>query len=312
MSAFSLERILVGYRPDGSGDEATALGAALAHATGAELVLASVVPAVWIENPGRRSGDAIVHSGVRDAAASALHDAATALAGAPGAGRVERRLEASPSPAYGLHDLAEELDADLVVLGSTRRGAAGRVVLGTVAERLLHGAPCAVAVTPAGYTAPDGGFEGIGVAFDGSAEAEIALAHAHALAGACGSALHVFLAIEPVPVVLERWVPLPGLEEQVRIERVDATARQDRAARRAIDDAVAALGGDVSVRTHVLETDDVAHELLAAASGEVDLLVCGSRGYGPVRRTLLGSVSTALIRAATMPVLVVPRGDAAQ
>jgi hypothetical protein len=37
------------------------------------------------------------------------------------------------------------------------------------------------------------------------------------------------------------------------------------------------------------------------------LLVLGSRGYGPVRRVLLGSVSGELVRGAACPVLVVPR-----
>jgi nucleotide-binding universal stress UspA family protein len=40
----------------------------------------------------------------------------------------------------------------------------------------------------------------------------------------------------------------------------------------------------------------------------IDLLVCGSRGYGPVRRVLLGTVSAALLRQASVPVLVTPRG----
>ena len=40
---------------------------------------------------------------------------------------------------------------------------------------------------------------------------------------------------------------------------------------------------------------------------DVDLLVLGSRGYGPVRRVLLGGVSTALVRSARCPVMVVPR-----
>jgi len=40
---------------------------------------------------------------------------------------------------------------------------------------------------------------------------------------------------------------------------------------------------------------------------EVDLLFCGSRGYGPTRRVLLGGVSTRLVRQARRPVVVVPR-----
>src|SRR5204863_9729787 len=48
---------------------------------------------------------------------------------------------------------------------------------------------------------------------------------------------------------------------------------------------------------------------LVARSGELDLLVVGSRGYGPVRHALLGSVTKKLMVAAACPVLVVPRGN---
>jgi nucleotide-binding universal stress UspA family protein len=39
--------------------------------------------------------------------------------------------------------------------------------------------------------------------------------------------------------------------------------------------------------------------------------VCGSRGYGPVRAVLLGSVSRRLAGEAHCPVLVLPRGVSA-
>ena len=39
-----------------------------------------------------------------------------------------------------------------------------------------------------------------------------------------------------------------------------------------------------------------------------DLLICGSRGYGPARRVLLGGVSSRVLRHARVPVIVVPRG----
>ena len=47
--------------------------------------------------------------------------------------------------------------------------------------------------------------------------------------------------------------------------------------------------------------------LAALGPDDVDVLVCGSRGYGPARRVLLGGVSSRLIRRAQLPVTVVPR-----
>jgi nucleotide-binding universal stress UspA family protein len=54
--------------------------------------------------------------------------------------------------------------------------------------------------------------------------------------------------------------------------------------------------------------DGDARELLAGESAGLDLLVVGSRGYGPLRAVLLGSVSSALVRSAQSPLVVVPRG----
>ena len=49
-------------------------------------------------------------------------------------------------------------------------------------------------------------------------------------------------------------------------------------------------------------------DVLAAHGVELDLLVIGSRGYGPLRRTLLGGVSAKVMRLAPCPVLVTSRG----
>jgi nucleotide-binding universal stress UspA family protein len=54
-------------------------------------------------------------------------------------------------PARGLHDLARELAADLIVVGCSRRALLGRVLLGDDARAWLDGAPCAVAIAPRGY-----------------------------------------------------------------------------------------------------------------------------------------------------------------
>jgi nucleotide-binding universal stress UspA family protein len=51
---------------------------------------------------------------------------------------------------------------------------------------------------------------------------------------------------------------------------------------------------------------------IAKASEHLDLLVLGSRGYGPLGAVLLGSVSSALVRTARCPVVVIPRSATPQ
>ena len=79
-----------------------------------------------------------------------------------------------------------------------------------------------------------------------------------------------------------------------------------KAYREALDRAVAGLPSGVR-GTGELLFGEVVDELSMVSERGVDLLVCGSRGYGPVRRVLLGTVSSALLRQASVPVLVVPR-----
>jgi nucleotide-binding universal stress UspA family protein len=74
----------------------------------------------------------------------------------------------------------------------------------------------------------------------------------------------------------------------------------------AVERAVAELPSGVEVETE-FHVDDPA-EVLSRISEHVDLLVCGSRGYGPLRSVLLGGVSRRLVREASCPVLILPRG----
>jgi nucleotide-binding universal stress UspA family protein len=66
------------------------------------------------------------------------------------------------------------------------------------------------------------------------------------------------------------------------------------------------LGASVETIT-VAEGDGDPAEVLAERSADLDLLVVGSRNYGPVRRALLGSVAAEVMKTAACPVLVVPR-----
>jgi nucleotide-binding universal stress UspA family protein len=64
--------------------------------------------------------------------------------------------------------------------------------------------------------------------------------------------------------------------------------------------------GDPSATGEVLDGEPAV--ALATASTDLDLLVCGSRGFGPLRTLLLGGTSHAVVRRAACPVLVVPPG----
>jgi nucleotide-binding universal stress UspA family protein len=282
--------IVVGVDGTGSGLDAVALAARLAQATGDPLIVACVYP------EGRpSSGDAA--AAVRGPAAKAL-EAAEALAEEAAA---EYRTVPSSSPARGLADLAEEEeDAAMVVVGSHRSGAFGRVASGSTAERLLHGSGCPVAVAPRGYRQRvTDKLRRVGVAFVDTPDGHEAVRYAADLAARSGLPLTLF---SVVGVHINWFVPEAVRPEE---ETVPIEVRKDY--QEALDRALAGLPEGVQASGELLYGEMV-DELSMVGERGVDLLVCGSRGYGPVRRVLLGTVSAALVRQASVPVLVVPRG----
>ncbi|MDO9410893.1 universal stress protein [Patulibacter sp.] len=194
--------------------------------------------------------------------------------------------------AAGLHELAAETGADLVVVGASRHHGIGEVLLGSDAEATLHGAPCAVLVGPAGDPPVVGR---IGVAFDGLPAGRRALRAAGALAVDVHGSLEVL-------AVLDTTHPyaMYGTAGGYGDPRPDA--------RDLLSSEVAEVRGVLTVDPR-LESGDPAREILELGR-EVDLLVLGSRKHGTVLRILLGSVSSKVVRRASCAVLVVPDSDA--
>lgn len=216
---------------------------------------------------------------------------------------VEYRTVRGPSAPWALHQAAEREDAALLVVGSTDRGAAGRVLPGSTAERLMHGAPCPVAVVPHDWSA-SGGLRTIGVAYVDTEEGRNALRGAHELARRAAVPLRVItVAKVSAGAHLETETRHPGqrgrsfdeIEGEYRV-RTEAVVRA----------AVSGLAGDVPVEVDIFLEDPA--DVLVRVSEHLDLLVCGSRGYGPLRAVLLGGVSRRVTAAAGCPVLVLPRG----
>jgi nucleotide-binding universal stress UspA family protein len=281
--------IVAGVDGTGSGLDAVTLATRLARATGDPLIVACVYP------EGRRSGG-LDAAEARGPAAKAL-EAASELADEAGA---EYRTVPSSSPARGLAELAEEEGASMVVAGSHRSGAFGRVASGGTAERLLHGSGCPVAVAPRGYRKRvTDRLRRVGVAFVDTPDSREAVQHAADLAARSGLPLALFSVIN---VHVNWFVP-----EAVRPEEETVPVEVRKEYQEALDRALAELPPGVRATGELLY-GDVVDELSVVGERGVDLLVCGSRGYGPVRRVLLGTVSSALVRQASVPVLVVPRG----
>jgi len=206
----------------------------------------------------------------------------------------QMRILGDTSPARGLHRVAEEVHADVIVVGSTRHGPIGRVLAGDDAVATLHGSICPVAVAPRGLASREWKpVRRIGVGFDSGPEALQALALAAALARDCGASLEL------------RSVVLPAYPVDLSYD-TDALERSKAIVQKQLDETIAELAVDA---TGGVSAGNPADELTDLSTA-VDLLVVGSRSWGPVRRTIVGSTTARLVREAHCPVLVLPRGAA--
>ncbi len=194
-------------------------------------------------------------------------------------------------------DAAAELDADLIVMGSHGRSGIRRMLLGSVAERVVRLAPCSVLVARRDGDLP-GGYRRLLVPTDFSPTAEQALAMALSLAapGAIVDVLHCWS--------LPPGSPDPGTADWQGIYRA-ASERIGMVAGAELDrliDRPAPAG--VTLQRHLLE-DTPAHGIQRwLESHPYDLVVTGSHGRRGVRRFLLGSVAEATVRHAPCSVLV--------
>jgi nucleotide-binding universal stress UspA family protein len=216
---------------------------------------------------------------------------------------VEIRTFEDRTAARGLARALDEVQPALIVLGSSKRSAIGSVFVGTTAERVIHASSCPVAVVPKGYARPEGGVKVIGAAYSPSDEGREALHAAASLARAGGARVRAIMVLDPSHAGEQSS---SMMAEQ---HHITSPSEGDAAVHRLSDEAelnevVAKLG--VDAETDVLVAD--AADGLVAASQNVDLLIMGSRGLGPKRAVLLGSVSRKVAERSACPVVILPRG----
>jgi nucleotide-binding universal stress UspA family protein len=290
--------ILVGYDPATADAAPAQFGVAAARFTGASLIIALVCASAATRE---RISDGELDEDLASDATSAIGSLRAELEGADV--RADYRQLEGPSAARVLHEAAEAMNVGLLVVGSTRRGPFGRVLPGSTAQRLMEGAPCPIAVVPHGWQ-PEGGLETVGAAYVDTDEGREALRQAHALARSAGARLRV---ITVAPVRFGLYAETEASRPARRGRTSDEVEGEHRL--RAEAAASAALAGlDDHVEAEVDAFLDDPAETLIGVSANLDLLVCGSRGYGPLRAVLLGGVSRRVAAEAQCPVIVLPRG----
>lgn len=280
-----MAKIIVGYDGREASDDALELGRKLAQAYGDELVVAAAYG--FEQRPEPDEGNYFERR-------TRYFDQTFARA-KEHLGSMPFTTEAIDDlPARGLFTLAEEQQPRLTVVGSTTRSRLGRVLLGSTGESLLGSAAIgAIAVAPRGYARSEHPHTGrAGVGFDGHDDSARAVREAARLAIATDADLWV-VAARPVL----KWP--------------DSVAGPVEFSEPELEEAMWTLAGVKAdgARTQLVICAGEPAEELAKLSVEFDLLVVGSRGYGPVRRALLGSTSRAVIRDAACPVMIVPRGE---
>jgi nucleotide-binding universal stress UspA family protein len=268
--------------------DALALGHRLADATAAPAVLVTVFPYFPLDD-----ADSPELVSLRGDARDTLLE----LAGAEGLEVADAEVIAGNFAARELQRVTERPDTGIIVVGSTTRGPVGRLLIGGVGERLLAGGACPVAVAPRGYgDRPGAGLQCIGVGLDGSQEARLALDAAVALAQTCRARIRVITVFQRLAFGGGTITALPGASAN------DVMRNELRSIH---DEAIAGIPGNVETESRFV--DGSAGDDLVTQGEDVDLLVVGSRGYGPLGAVLLGSASTALARRASCPIIVMAR-----
>lgn len=265
-------RIVVGIDGSSRGDDALEFALVLARALRIGLLL------VHVYGPGED----------RDAAWRLLR----ARGREPMDVAVETVLYADPAPARALLRVAASRRAALIVVGPSHRAGLARILPGSTGQQLLADATRAIAVVPRGWRPGHEPLSRIGVGYDGSAEARAALHAAVTLTRALGGRLDVMRAF---------WTTGPS-EALAFISAAELEAHGQAE----LGAVVQELPADVEPHARVLFNDP--GRALVKRSRELDVLVLGSRGKGPVAAVWARSVSCRVIRDAACPVLVIPRG----
>ena len=286
-------RILVGVTPDASAADAMSLASVLQSSFAAEVVLGNIFPAS-ADPAGKTKVDAEWVAYMRSESVEILADVARD-ADRWGLTEYTTAVHGHRSSGVGLIELAEAVDADLIVIGSAPGSANGRFLIGSTADQLLHGSHVPVALATTGYrrVRPDA-LGRLVVAFQDTQESRTALRWA--ADNVNGRRLTA------LTILLRHRV----MGSQLAFDTEGLITRQlAEDAQAALDDALLDLGAQADAQMTV--GDDASSAIQRFDWNGDELFVLASSRGGVLRRVFLGDMTYKLVRATPVPALVLPR-----
>lgn len=290
-------RILIGVADDATSADAVAFGALLARTFSASVTVVTV----------SATAEEYINDHLDPRASAPDGDEATALV-ERFAGHLlsEHGLRAQAvvhhhrSIGVGLSEIAEGMQADLVVVGSGPGGSLGRFTMGSTSNQLLHHIAVPLVLVPSGYARhPLDRLRRVMVAFAQGPEGRMALEHGLELARDAGVPLDVMTLLvrhrmfgSDLGADAEEGV-LAGSLEMLRGYQTEALSEVDTSG--------------VEVSNDVLVGDSPAEAMSREEWEHGDLLVVASARGGLLRRVFLGDTTFKILRAATVPTVVLPR-----
>jgi nucleotide-binding universal stress UspA family protein len=282
-------RYVVGYSANARGHDAVNLAVSLARGRGASLDLVLVVPEIQqfgAAHAPKAGFENLLHEQARE-----WLDEALALV--PADVPAQSHIRSGDSDAQTLIEAAEDLGADVLVIGATSSGLFKRFTIGSVASALLHASTVPVALAPHGYYRQEA-LTRISCGLGTRAGAEKLLDFAIGMA-----------ANRAVPLRVVSLLALDGGDSTAA-----AAAREYAEKTVAAAAPVSPSGVQLAAKTEVVVAQgrsiEEAVDGLDWEDGEV--LVIGSSRLAQGRSIFLGSTANRILRALPVPMLVVPSG----
>lgn len=290
--------VAVGYLAGKCGHAPLKLAVEAARVLDTSLTVVAVVPRPWM-TPSPARVDAEFAAYAEKLGADSTREARDYLSTLADGLDVGYRQVAARTVGDGLLEAAEELNADLLVVGSTSNGALGQVVLGSTTDWLLHASPVPVAISPRGYRgARSGKLTRITCAYSGTPESVRVVERVAALTAQLDVAMRVVSF-----AIRGRTMFPPEVSLRTEDSLLDAWAEELRGVLgRLRDDGT--VGDDVVLQVITGNGWDQALDATDWEDGE--LLALGTTSRRSITGVFLGSHGAKIIRHSPVPVLVLP------